>query len=438
MSPMVFGRRAPHSTRHRARRASARWRLSGVLLLTGVLGFSPLWSSAVAAPVETSTIGTSALQRSAIDNSYGDIGASSRGDAASRVAGAHHGARELTISRPSRVRDAGARVFRILGRAATSKQGRGPVSSGGLLGVGAEDQASSSLRAVSEDGTLSNGCDVSPRGIPQCGAYVGADIGPNDDVDSFENKVGRRLGVHRTYWQGGQVTSAVARAKTDLAAGRLPWLSFKLPHSWADMAAGAGDEWARHIARRLSKLPGPVWVAFHHEPEKDGPIAQWTRIQERLSPIVRATAPNVAFTIILTGYNQIHGEQQYHLDSLWPRNTKVDVVGFDLYDWYGTDTGANLKGPQDLSASFGPLSAWAKAHNIPWGLAETGRTPQSFKADPRWFRHVYSAMRADGGIAFSYFDSSSDREHDWVLKSQKEFSAFGEILRGSAALAPAT
>ena len=34
-------------------------------------------------------------------------------------------------------------------------------------------------------------------------------------------------------------------AEADLAAGRLPWISFKLPYSWPDMAAGKGDAWAR-------------------------------------------------------------------------------------------------------------------------------------------------------------------------------------------------
>ena len=33
-------------------------------------------------------------------------------------------------------------------------------------------------------------------------------------------------------------------AKTDLAERRLPWISFKLPYSWADMATGKGDAWA--------------------------------------------------------------------------------------------------------------------------------------------------------------------------------------------------
>ena len=47
-------------------------------------------------------------------------------------------------------------------------------------------------------------------------------------------------------------------------------MSFKLPHSWGEMAAGAGDAWAKNLAARFGRLNGPVWLAFHHEPEGDG------------------------------------------------------------------------------------------------------------------------------------------------------------------------
>ena len=120
--------------------------------------------------------------------------------------------------------------------------------------------------------------------------------------------MGQQLGVRRTYWGATQVDSAVKIAKTDLAAGRLPWISFKLPYGWADMAAGKGDAWIRDLATKLSKLNGPVWLAFHHEPEGDGDIKQWTAMQARLAPIVRSTAPNVAYSIVLTGWHQLYGD----------------------------------------------------------------------------------------------------------------------------------
>ena len=44
----------------------------------------------------------------------------------------------------------------------------------------------------------------------------------------------KQLGVRRTFWGRPDVYKAVSIATTDLAKGRLPWISFKLPHSWAD------------------------------------------------------------------------------------------------------------------------------------------------------------------------------------------------------------
>ena len=161
---------------------------------------------------------------------------------------------------------------------------------------------------------------------PRRGAYLGQAYGSNTDPTSLEADLGRRLGLRRTYFRADQVDSAVRIATTDLAAGRLPWVSFKLPHSWSDMTAGAGDAWVKSLSPRFGRLDGPVWLAFHHEPEGDGPIADWRRMQERLAPLVRAEE-NLAFTVIVTGWNQLYGDPTYSLDAIWPRGVTVMLLG---------------------------------------------------------------------------------------------------------------
>lgn len=286
-------------------------------------------------------------------------------------------------------------------------------------------------------GTLSNGCAYTARGIPACGAYFGAALGSNDDPTPLEDKAGQRFGVHRTFWQASQVDAAVRTAEEDLAAGRLPWISFKLPASWDAMAAGSGDAWAKGIAQRLAGLDGPVWVAFHHEPETDGDIAQWTAIQKRLAPIVRSTAPNVAYTIILTGWHQVEGmgdTATYGLDELWPTGTKIDVVGFDVYNRYGTDR-SNRDAPYDLGKEFfAPLSAWAKAHGVPWAIGETGYTDATAEADPEWLQTTYDQLVDQGGIAMSYFSSSLNATGDWLLDTEDRQDQFIDVLRGTPLL----
>ena len=147
--------------------------------------------------------------------------------------------------------------------------------------------------------------------------------------------MGKKLGVHRTYWGSGSVASAVKTAKADAANHRVPWMSFKAPYSWSQMATGKGDAWARNLATKMRAVPGPVWVAVVHEPENDGgDIQQWKKMQARLAPIMRKTAPNLAYSIILMGYHEFQGAAKYRMSAIWP-NTKIDVAGFDIYETYG-------------------------------------------------------------------------------------------------------
>lgn len=284
-------------------------------------------------------------------------------------------------------------------------------------------------------GVLSNGCRYSARGIPACGAYFGAAVGGNADPTSFERSVGGTLGIRRTYWSPTQVDGAVKTAAADLEAGRLPWISFKLPHSWAEMAQGAGDAWARDIAQRLDELDGPVWLAFHHEPEGDGPIAEWTRLQQRLAPIVRAEADNVAYTIVLTGWNQLYGAPEYALDALWPKGVKVDVAGFDVYNFYGsTKDGPVRLEPTDMKAYFKEFAAWSKATGVKWGLAETGFTDMASVDHPAWISGTYDALVDAGGIAFTYFNSPLNSSSSWVITTAQKQGAFAAVLKRSPRL----
>ena len=104
-------------------------------------------------------------------------------------------------------------------------------------------------------------------GIPSRGALFGAAVGSNTDparlrrIDRPATRGSTDLLDRLPGEQCGQYGSSRS------SNGRLPWISFKLPYSWARMAAGDGDAWARDLATKLAQLPGPVWVAFHHEPE---------------------------------------------------------------------------------------------------------------------------------------------------------------------------
>ncbi len=247
--------------------------------------------------------------------------------------------------------------------------------------------------------------------------------------------MGRRLGVRRTYFRADQVSSAVAIARTDLAAGRLPWISFKLPHSWREMVAGAGDDWAADLAARFGRLDGPVWLAFHHEPEGDGPIADWRRMQQRLGPIVRAHG-NLAFTVIVMGYHEFYGEAKYRMKNLWPRGIKVDVAGFDIYNQLGVvkDGERNTKGTDVRASYFKKIAPWAKRAGVAWGLAETGITHMAARRQPHWIRQTHRRLERAGGVALAYFNTTLNSVAPWALTTRPKMVGWREAQRGTPLL----
>ena len=284
-------------------------------------------------------------------------------------------------------------------------------------------------------GRLSDGCVLSPRGVPSCGGLVGAAFGSNTDPARWERRLGRRLGVHRTYYAPDKVPQAIAAVEDDLRDGRMPWISFKLPYSWRAMAAGRGDAWVRDIAVRLARVDGPVWLAFHHEPENDGPMADWTRMQQRLSPLVRGIAPNVAYTVILTGWNQMYGPPWLSLDAVWPRDTAVDLVGFDVYNDYGVvrDGKEDLSVTQLADEYFVPFQEFSRRYGVPWAVAETGITDAYAQRNPRWVQETYRQLIKHDGVALTYFNSRLNSTASWRLAGAKE-QDFADALANSPTL----
>ena len=274
---------------------------------------------------------------------------------------------------------------------------------------------------------LSNGGTVTARGIPSSGAYFGAAYGGNAPVSAWEQRrLGRRLGVHRTYWGGNGIASAIRTAKAD-AASPVAVAELQGPVLLGGNGLRRGDGWARGLARQIRGVRGPVWVAIHHEPENDGGnIEQWKAMQKRLAPIMRSTAPNLGYTIILMGYHQFYGAARYRMSNIWP-DTKIDVAGFDIYEKYGVRGDRTFK--NFYRKYFLPLQAWSRRTGVRWGIAETGYSHAAARKQPRWMRKVYTQMVNQGGIAFSYFNTNLNSKADWRLRIATKLNAFKGINR---------
>jgi hypothetical protein len=284
-------------------------------------------------------------------------------------------------------------------------------------------------------GQTINNC-LSARGIPSCGAFMGAAIGGNSDPTGREAQFGDTMGLRRTYYRSDQVPNAIRTVKADLAANRLPWISFKEPYSWTEMANGAGDAWAKDLAQQLSQVGGPVWLAIHHEPENDGEISEWVRMQAHLSPIIRDNAPNVAFSIVLTGYNQVLGSNPaFSFEALWPGDGLIDIIGIDPYNNYGVvKDGRTITKFTELKEYYAKLAPFAAAHKTHWAVGETGYTQAAAAKDPAWLTRSFNDLVAMGGIGYAYFDSTLNSVGTWTLDSSAKVSAFSVAMKNSVRL----
>ncbi len=282
---------------------------------------------------------------------------------------------------------------------------------------------------------LDNGCTYNPRGIPSCGTLLGAAYGSNSDPVRWERQMGHRLGVHRTYFDGSEVDEAVAQARTDLARQRIPWISFKLPHSWGAMAAGAGRRVgpgpvapARTVARpRLGRAsttsPRATATSGTGRPCRPG----WPRSCATPRPTSPSRSSSAAGT-----------SSTARTSTACPRcgpHTAIDLVGFDVYNKYGVVKNGHriTSHTQFESHYFDKFERFARAHDVAWGLAETGHTDLSAGTDPLFLQRLYDAVSSNGGVAISYFNSTINSIAPWRLEGAKS-ADFAATLRETPTL----
>lgn len=273
------------------------------------------------------------------------------------------------------------------------------------------EQANAALQQRIDELTRTPDPDPEPTKM-----LVGAAVGGNADPAPMEKALGKPLDLHRTYWSGAQVDKAVASCKADLVAGRTPWPTFKLPFSWADMAAGKGDAWAKDLGAKLAALNGPVWLDFHHEPEGDGAGATWVAMQQRIIPL--ATSPNVKVGISLTGYQEVTGDTTWTFEKLWP--SKAQFLAVDIYQKFGTVKDGKAQTTwSPLETYFTKVQAFAEKVGVPWGLSETGVTDEALATKPTAVADLFASARGHKAAFLSYFNSSLNSTGSWPLSGAK-------------------
>ena len=219
-----------------------------------------------------------------------------------------------------------------------------------------------------------------------------------------------------------------SRASADVANGRIPLISTKVPGSWASVAAGDQDAWLLDRIRALATIKGPVWLALHHEPAGDGAASDWVAMQQHAHKLIKANSTNIALVGILNGweFKKKGGDPSaYNM----PVGTGVDVMGFDSYNGWSPSNGKAWQPVSDVFAPATTIASWG----YPTLVGEYGvRTdPNNPGRAAQWLRDAYSYAAAHNFVGLSYFDSAQNSpDGSWALDSER-MPAFRDSLRGA-------
>ncbi len=233
--------------------------------------------------------------------------------------------------------------------------------------------------------------------------------------------------VDRWYGGPGDIDKAVTRAKLNQSKGIRTWLSFKLPYTWAQMASGSGDVWAKGVYAKLDALNFPVWVAFHHEPEGDGVTTDWRKMQDRLSRMVPGgITGDIKFWLIVTGWTQEFNpsDTANQWSTLYPTGAPIYGIAYDApylkygYEWVnGVKSTKMDTGWTEASVYVEKLAARAKSLGVKAGIGEYGFSDEAFAKDKTWLDRFVASAKANKLEGVSYFDTQFNSKRSWYLGS---------------------
>ena len=259
--------------------------------------------------------------------------------------------------------------------------------------------------------------------------YYGASVEGGNPA-TLESKAGASLSLHRTYMQESTPVKAfVSRATSDVAAGRIPLMSTKVPGSWASVAAGNQDAWLTERIKELAQVKGPVWLALHHEPRGDGNPADWVRMQQHARTLVDRYSDNIALVGILNGWDFLekNGDPQAFRH---PVGTGVHIMGFDSYNPYTPSNGDQWKTVEKTMSPGLTIQGWG----YPTLVGETGVHAVAGDGGraAEWIRDQFAYGVSHDFVGISYFDSSyNSKDGGWRLTGDR-LTAFAKNLNSGA------
>lgn len=254
-----------------------------------------------------------------------------------------------------------------------------------------------------------------------------------DGLMAWEAQLGRRVSLHRKYYQANQVEKIWRQARRDHERGRMPHLSSKPPGSWGAVAAGAQDAWIRSVADRLGRLRSPVFFTVHHEPEDDvggsGMQPQdFVRMTTRVISIFSDRAPNVTVFPVLMGWTFDSRSGRNPADWWVPT---ARIFGADIYNpWSPTN---NLDWVS-FRSRLDRVRAYAGGRPIAIGEYGCRTDPTQPGRAANWMGDAFDYARANNVVSMSYFNSYlNSPDGTWELDVERG-RVFASNL-GSASIA---
>lgn len=297
-----------------------------------------------------------------------------------------------------------------------------------------------------------------PAPTPPTRFLVGMAYGGNADPAPVEQRWGIPVAIRRTYYGGSstEVTKAITHIKANITAKRsCSEISFKLPYSWAQMATGSGDAWAKDIAAKIkTAIAGTthlVKVIFHHEPENDTGTNDgsttagrdaWKNMQNRLAPFFDGI-PGVEYGVCLMGYHSFYGTTTmkglWNPDACVPKNKAIKFVSFDIYQRRLTtnDSGTvlgwtNMEGYYTLIKAFIDKRT-TEGYPIKWGLSETGIIEAALDENPVYLDNEIKLIKQYGGSWYSYFNTNLNSTATWAISAgDSREIALGKLVKANA------
>jgi Right handed beta helix region/Glycosyl hydrolase family 26 len=194
----------------------------------------------------------------------------------------------------------------------------------------------------------------------------------------LEAAIGRQLDIGHSYVPWGAKLGGGPAA--NLAAGRIPLISFGKTANPSAVAAGDHDRYLSRLARSVAALGRPVLLRYGWGMDgaatrtaRSGPafVAAWRHVHDLFGDQgVRAFwvwSPNAdAFAGARGG-----------VDRFWPGDDYVDWVGAEGFNWNRCDGRSTWR---DFGAIFEAFYAWGSARAKPLMISATGTVEDPFDA----------------------------------------------------------